>query len=290
MNLLRLLLFFVLSLCIMSSCSMQQTTEKFINREIDSFSRGFIQNILTGDTSAVRKLDTRLINDSALSILNVLHRTLADKKLNQIRALGAQDRWLRSTKANDNYDIYSVIYEYEFEDAFILFTIVINKQSKPYTIVSFNANASKESFSKRAEFTFKNKTLKHYIVFAWIIAIPLFIIITVISVIKTPIRRKWAWILLVILLNVGVNFNWTTGLFQWRNIEVILLLATDIAYGSIYAPWDFTVAFPLGAVIFWYRRKKILARRLEYEELINMYATEQSTEIKPGVDEDPSST
>jgi len=285
MNSLRVIPILALLLFTVASCSMQQTTEKFINKEIDSFSRGFIQNILTGDTNALRKLDTRLVNDSALSVLNVLHRTLADKKLNQIRALGAEDKWLRSTKPNDNYDIYSVIYEYEFKDAFILFTIVINKQSKPYTVVSFNANASKESFSKRTEFTFKNKTLKHYIVFAWIIAIPLFIIITVISVIKTPIRRKWAWILLVILVNVGVNFNWTTGLFQWRNIEVILLLATDIAYGSIYAPWDFTVAFPLGAVIFWYRRKKILARRLEYAELEAMYSSEQNEALRPPVDD-----
>ncbi len=51
--------------------------------------------------------------------------------------------------------------------------------------------------------------------------------------------------------------NWTTGAFGYQPISISLLGVSGGAAGP-YAPLVISISFPLGAVMFWFRRKNFI--------------------------------
>ncbi len=77
--------------------------------------------------------------------------------------------------------------------------------------------------------------------------------------IRTPVaKRKWLWILFVLVGIGAIGVNWTTGQFSFRVATLNLLGAAAVSAGP-HAPWFISVGFPLGAIMFWVKRRKFLS-------------------------------
>jgi len=117
----------------------------------------------------------------------------------------------------------------------------------------------KQSLKEINKFTFIGKSIRHYIVFGLALAIPIFILYVLVLCIRTPIvKRKWLWLLFVALGFVQLSLNWSDGSYSIQPISVALLGSGFFIAGP-YAPVILNVAFPLGAVIFLFRRRSLLA-------------------------------
>ncbi len=80
-------------------------------------------------------------------------------------------------------------------------------------------------------------------------------LIAFVIAVRTKLRRKWLW-LLFILVGVGhLSINWTTGQLSFQPIYIVL--CSIGAFRPLYGAWLLHVAFPLGAVIFLVRRKQL---------------------------------
>ena len=66
------------------------------------------------------------------------------------------------------------------------------------------------------------------------------------------VKRKWLWILFILVGFGAVQANWTTGEIGFKLLNIQLFSAGAVAQS--YSPWIITAALPLGAIIFLFKR------------------------------------
>ena len=72
--------------------------------------------------------------------------------------------------------------------------------------------------------------------------------------------RKWPWVLFILFGIGSLAVNWTTGETQVSALA-LRLFSISIS-GALYGPWVLAVSFPLGALVFLFRRKALTVPRL----------------------------
>jgi hypothetical protein len=93
-------------------------------------------------------------------------------------------------------------------------------------------------------------SLGRLIVLAGCILVPLFILLMMIVCIASRVRRRWLWIIFI-LLGCFVQFevNWSSGQWSVKPLNLVLLGAGFYRFG-VYGPWILHFALPVGAIVF----------------------------------------
>jgi hypothetical protein len=149
-------------------------------------------------------------------------------------------------------------FEYKFESGWAVANVVMKRVDDKTTVIGFNVYRTEASQKEHNKFVLTGKTFLHYLVLSLACFTPVFILITLVYCIKTPIpKRKWLWVLFI-LGGIGtISINWSTGAYGFKLLQYQLLGAGAVA-ASEYAPWIITAGFPLGAIIFWLKRKSFI--------------------------------
>lgn len=85
-----------------------------------------------------------------------------------------------------------------------------------------------------------------------------FCVVTAVRCAKDPIRMKWLWILLILLVHSGMEHHVRQGLFQLR----LLLVMVPPYYRLLLYPGGgrlLALGLPVGAILYWCIRKKLIA-------------------------------
>ncbi|BDY04461.1 hypothetical protein [Ferrimonas sp. YFM] len=149
-------------------------------------------------------------------------------------------------------------FEYEFESGWAVASVVMKRTDNKISVIGFNVYRTEASQKELNKFELSGKSALHYLVLVLACIVPIFILVSLFYCIKTSIpKRKWLWALFI-LGGIGtISINWSTGAYTLKVLEYQLFGAGAIA-ASEYAPWVVTVGFPLGAVIFWIKRKSLI--------------------------------
>ena len=102
-----------------------------------------------------------------------------------------------------------------------------------------------------------------------VVGVPVFTLWVLVLCIRTKMRRKILWSILILLGATTLTLNWTTGEMDFQLFSLHLPSARYYKAG-IYAPWIFSVSFPLGAVMFLIKRRFEARAREEDAELAAM--------------------
>lgn len=145
--------------------------------------------------------------------------------------------------------------EYEFPNEWLLINVVIQKKNGVSTLLAFNVDRLRDSLENLNKFTLAGKSQLQYAVLALAILIPLFSLYVLILCVRTRIeKRKWLWVVFIVLGIGQFTINWTTG--QWRITPVAVELFGAVGFASPYGPWMISISIPLGAIVFLLRRGK----------------------------------
>lgn len=157
-------------------------------------------------------------------------------------------------------------FEYEFKSEAVtelkpewaVFTIRVVKEDSKLRTLAYRFTRTIASQAEINGFELVGKSALYYLVLAATVLVFLFILVTLVVCIKTPIpRRKWIWVLFV-LGGIGTfSLNWTTGAYTLKLIE-LRLFGVGFGASSEYSPWMISVSFPLGAIIFWLMRASFI--------------------------------
>lgn len=155
---------------------------------------------------------------------------------------------------------YDLTYEYEFEGKWLVANVVLRKHGdKQARIVGLHAQLFDRSLEQMNAFTFRGKGGLHFLMLFLAVMSPLVSIAACITCIRTPIRRrKVLWALFTLVGVTTVHLNWTTG--QLNFVPVSFQIFGASAFAPAYGPWTLGVSLPLGAIIFFFRRKALMAR------------------------------
>ncbi|MCP4611024.1 MAG: hypothetical protein GY845_20135 [Planctomycetes bacterium] len=225
---------------------------RFTPKEADKFARSYIDILLKGDIEKAEKLlDPKVVNSKTQSQLQNIANLLDKGKLISTESVGVNMFRNRDRVRN------TLTYQLQFEDVWLLAIVTVDGVSGNQKIYRFHVKPIPKSLKEINAFTFSDKSFRHYIILLIAIGIPVFIIYTIVLCARTKMKRKWLWII-VILLGVGrCSFNWTSGQMVIQLI-FIQLIPTSAFKGGPYAPWIINISVPVGALLFLMKRRKIM--------------------------------
>lgn len=243
---------FALLAFLLAGCDQEAMFEKFIPKEESAIAKELIAKLAARDFAAVEsRLDARLRNPDVRARLEQLASALPPGEPKSVRTVGA------NTMASGAITTYQLAYEYEYPDGWVLANATLERRDGQLTLQGIHFLPGKQSLAAMNRFTFDGKGPAHYLVFALAIAIPLFVIYVLVTCARTKVaKRKWLWLLFVAVGVVQFQFNWTNGAWVVQPLSFALLGAGFGKAGPV-APYIFTLAFPLGAVIFLARRRSL---------------------------------
>jgi len=237
-----------------AGCDQQAWFERFAPKEEVETAKAYLALFPKGDFDTIEKsIDPSLQGPGLRPKLQQIAATFPREAPSAVRLMGYQ------SNTTGNTTLHSVSLEYEYPSSWLVANVVLEKTPAGSVVKAVQVKPEKESLARVNRFTFEGKGPAHYAVLAAAILIPLFIVFTVVVAARTPIpKRKWLWIVFVLLGFVQLSFNWTTGDFATSLLSIDLLGAGFVKAGP-FAPVIFTVSIPLGAVVFLVRRKRWLA-------------------------------
>jgi hypothetical protein len=148
-------------------------------------------------------------------------------------------------------------FEYQYPDRWLLINVATLKKGGVLTIVGFNVRKLPDSLENINRFTLAGKQPLQYAVLVAAVLIPLFCIYVLVLCAQTPIpKRKWLWIIFILLGFFTFSINWTTG--QWGLSPISFQLLGVACTQPLYGAWIVSISLPVGAIVFLTKRKGFL--------------------------------
>jgi hypothetical protein len=239
-----------LSAIVLAGCDQQKLFDSFIPKDEAAIGQGYIEDIRARNFQPViDKINPAYKSPALLSTLEKMASAFPPEKPKSIKVVGS------NTVSSPERTMYNLTYEYEFSHKWALGHIYFGKSGNNIQIERMDVYPLKDSLEHFYAFTLAGKTPIHYVILLLAIILPIFMLVSAIACYRTPIpKRKWLWVIFIMLGFVAVSLNWTTGELGWNLLSFALLGATFTH--QFYGPPIIQIAFPLGAVLFWSRRSR----------------------------------
>jgi hypothetical protein len=246
--------FFVLCLLLamLAGCSFEQMLEKFEPKEDSRFAKEYLENLRERNFDEVKKhLSRDLLTADIDFKLSETAAYFPEGEPTDVKTVGFNVVNFSGRRKT------SISYQYTFPDGWALADVALVNEDGKITVMGTHINRLEQSLEEANAFTFRGKGVVHYLFLILVFVIPLFVLYSLVLCIRTPMkRRKWLWIIFVLLGVVGFNLNWTSGQVAIQALS-IHLLGTGAMRASPYAPWIMTISIPIGSILFLIKRKSL---------------------------------
>ncbi|EAU55600.1 hypothetical protein SPV1_01592 [Mariprofundus ferrooxydans PV-1] len=241
-------------LMLIAGCSYQDMADNLIPKQESAFAKDYLHRLQTRDFESIKKyIDPSIEAQVTDNKLLEAAKYFPSGNLLSTELIGSQ-----VNVVNGNWQ-GNFSFEYHFSDGWALANVVLKKSDDNLSVIGFNVYRTKASQKELNKFTLGGKSALHYFVLALAVLAPLFILVTTYFCIRTPIpKRKWLWVVFVLVGIGSISINWSTGQFGIQPLSIKLFSASAFEAGP-FAPWIISASIPLGAIIFWFKRKRFIA-------------------------------
>jgi len=243
-----LLLLLVGLLC---SCENNIDFRTIVPKNVDKFATDFIADI---KQMKIEECMSRVIpemkNQGGREYLTNTFRNIQTLQIDSVRIINAR---VQTLMGDNGFSKYSIDYEYFVKDKHLYFSVEIREENGKLLISGFDGRFFETSLTEIHSLTLDNKGFKHYLFIVFAIIVPLFIIVTLIFAIRTPLTKKWLWIIGILLGFVKFSLNWTTGQVGFQIIS-FQILGAGLTKSGLVAPWTIAFSLPLVGMYFWVKK------------------------------------
>jgi len=238
---------------LLSGCDLQALMNSFIPQKEAAIGQGYIDDIRHRNFAPIEaKFDPQYKGEGMRSGLEKMASLFPRENAKSVKIIGS------NTVTFNGQTTYNFTYEYEFSHAWVLGHIYYKRIGNDIVIERMDVYPLRASLEEINAFTLRGKTPFQigYLVLAALL--PIFTLGTVLVAFRTPIpRRKWLWIVFILLGAGQVSLNWTTDELSYNLISFSLFSAGF--FQQFYGPLLIQIAVPLGAIIFWFKRARWIA-------------------------------
>ncbi|MDM8559793.1 hypothetical protein [Candidatus Parabeggiatoa sp. HSG14] len=253
--------FSITILLLLAGCNPEVFFEKLIPNEEIAFSKQYFALFQSRNFDAIeKKINPTSKNDLLRYKLEQMAAFFPEEEPKAINTVDSHI--FKTTKLWQG----TFTFQYEFQNKWLLAHIVLEKKEDIFLVNAVNVKPLSDSLENINQFTFQEKSAMSYLIFALAIILPLFTVFTLAFCLKTPIPKgKWFWMIFILFGFTQVVVNWTTGGIIIKPIS-FQLFSSSFIKASFYAPVFVSISFPLGAIIFWIKRKKWLTLPVENKD------------------------
>lgn len=244
----------ILFLIIFSGCNQSKDSliKKFTPPEDEAIATNYIALLRQNQFEPIEKdLDPSLKSVITEGMLTKMAAAIPSQDPISVKVIGAQQ-----VRNPDLYRI-NLSFEYQFPSKWLLINVATQKKDGLSTIIGFNIYPLSDSLENLNKFTLTGKNLFEYAMLALAVLIPLFTLYALVLCIGTKMqKRKWLWIIFVLIGLCKLTVNWTTA--QWQFAPLSFQLFGASAFAPMYGSWLISISAPVGAIVFFFRRKKFI--------------------------------
>jgi len=239
----------ILIALLLLGCDSQKWMNLFVPEEATQAGKTFVEDIRTGNFAPVETaIDPIYKAQLDTALLRGLQGLFEGSEIRSVKIIGSH---ALKTPA---YTRYSITYEYELTRKWLVAEIVLQPSGRSFQIEGIHAQQIRQSVEQINAFTLSGKSAVHLIFLCLAILLPVFVLWTAIVCWRTPIpRRKWIWRIFVLLGITVFTLNWSSGAVQFNPLQFNIFAAGFTK--QFYAPLMLQVGLPIGAVLFWVRRR-----------------------------------
>jgi len=244
----------VSALMILSGCGDPDSMiKKFTPPEDEAIATNYIAMLRQNQFEPIQKdLDPSLKSVLTQDMLVKMAAAIPDQDPISVKVIGAQQ-----VRNSDLYRI-NLSFEYQFPSKWLLINVATQKKDCVSTIIGFNIYPLSDSLENLNKFTLAGKNLLQYVTLSFAILIPIFTLYVLVLCIRTKMeKRKWLWIIFIIIGIGKFTVNWTTA--QWQFAPLSFQFFGASAFAPMYSAWLISISLPLGAIVFLIRRRKLVA-------------------------------
>ena len=245
--------------------------EEEIGQPVSDYTKEFIENLEAGEVeSCLHQMVLEYQTEDSWKLLSELSELVKGKERKDHSLLHYRSR---TTYLDDPITVYELSYEYEYQDLWVYYNFQIREKKERFTVLGLNISPENESLRGIYDFDFQDKDWVQFLFFFLMIAVPIFILVSIVFLFKTPMRRKWLWVIFMLLGFFPFKMNWETGDFGLQLLSVQILGASFVK-GGVLLPWLVSFSIPVGAILFWFKRTKILKE----QEVTDFWQSDQPSE------------
>lgn len=239
----------VLTALALSGCVDQKAwVQKFVPKDDDVFARKFVELVQTKHYDEAKAMLAPGISGDADAELPKMQAVVDHGAPQSFEAIGSNINYFQPV-GGPSYKLSDLTYQIHFNDGWVAAEIIVRSSNGARSITSAHFNSLSDSLEVLNRFSLKNKTLIHYLFFAACILIPIFVFATAVVCIFSGVRRRWLWLIFILLPLVQFQLNWTTGEGNVQLLAFVLLGSACYRFG-LYGPWVLKFAIPIGAIVF----------------------------------------
>ncbi len=251
MTRLRFLLLPLLTLA--AGCNQQQLMSKLVPAEDQALASKYIDLLRARSFDEIdRAADPSVRGPKLYAALLKMADALPEEPPSSTKLVGAQ------VNTNKDGTTTNIVYEYDFAGKWVLANVATLRKQDSVSLVGLSVRAIPESLEEHHRFRLAGKSAAHYVVLALAILVPLLTLYALVACVRTKMSgRKWPWVLFILFGIGSFAINWTTGEAQLSVLTIRLFGVSAAA--ALYGPWILSVSFPLGALVFLFRKKALTA-------------------------------
>jgi hypothetical protein len=159
-------------------------------------------------------------------------------------------------------------FEYEFAPAsqstqspseWFLAEVMMEKMGSTRTVERVTFTPLPEPLEEINAFTLEGKGLSQYTVMLFALFVVALTAYAFVQCIRTKaLKRRWAWLILILIGVCRITVNWTTGECFFTPLAFHVIPSS--AFCTAFGPWIVSVSFPIGAIAFLLRRRSLIAK------------------------------
>jgi hypothetical protein len=238
---------------------------KFINPEDVAFADQYLGWLSGSDfDKAIEFLDPNM-KPQMIPLKDSFQKALTEVKAFEKIMIGCNVNYFKGTggsKRNVNLS-----YEWSSPTAWYEGNLAWQEIGNTKTVYGLHISPLTAPLEKIHAFSLSHKGIGHWFFLLVCIVNPILILWALIACIRTKIpKRKWLWILFIIVGFFQFTMEWTSGElsgFIYKSADgfkinpiSFQLFGSGFNRATDYSPWLVTISLPLGALIFLPRRKK----------------------------------
>ncbi|MFC4729705.1 hypothetical protein [Coralloluteibacterium thermophilus] len=233
---------------LLTACSERDLLQRIATEAEQATAQRYVALLQEGDLEPIeRRLDAPLRGPQATAALAAMARLVPSSAPLTVELVGAH----RSIGTSPSL---TLTYQYDFGSSWLLVIV----QTRDDVLLGLHVQPRATSLQDASRARPEAWSWKTYLVVAGTALAPVLVLAALTLCIRSRLRgRKWPWIIFILLGLGGFSADLATGEVGVNFLTVQLLAAG--ATWSEWAPSILQASIPLGAILFLFRRPKLLA-------------------------------